>query len=160
MTLFLVRHAKAGHRNIADPADLERSLDDYGRAQAAAIAELLAPHPITSVLTSSALRCQQTIAPLAARMGLEPHIHPALLEGSPTGHTLELIRSMTDQTAVLCSHGDIIPDVIRVIEVGGTRIHGQRRWAKGSIWQIDCDGEMLTDARYLEQAEIAIPESS
>lgn len=156
MTLFLVRHAKAGHRNIADPDDLERSLDEYGRAQAEAIADMLASQPITRILTSSALRCQQTIAPLAARTRLDVEVHPALLEGSSTGRTLELIRSFGDETVALCSHGDIIPDIIRVIEVGGTRVHGPRRWAKGSIWQIDSDGEMFTDARYVEHAEITL----
>lgn len=150
MTLFLVRHASAGHRSNADPDDLSRRLDDYGKAQATLLIEHLEDFEIAQILTSSAVRCRETVEPIAAHRGLEVVDHPALLEGSSTAKTMDLIRGVSDQHTLLCSHGDIIPDVIRVLEVGGTRIQGQRRFAKGSIWEIDCVGGRFTDARYTE----------
>jgi len=152
MTLFLVRHASAGHRSNADPNDLARRLDEYGQAQAAMLAEQLAERGIARILTSSALRCRETVEPLAATIGIEAVDEPALLEGASTARTMDLVRGLPDEHTVLCSHGDIIPDVIRILEVGGTRIQGQRRFAKGSIWEIDCVGGAFTDARYCEIA--------
>lgn len=110
----------------------------------------LAGRDITRILTSSAVRCRETVEPLGAALGLEVVDEPALLEGSSTARTMDLIRGLPQEHVVLCSHGDIIPDVIRILEVGGTRIQGQRRFAKGSIWEIDSVGGVLTEARYIE----------
>lgn len=146
--IYLVRHASAGQRNFADPDDLQRPLDDYGRSQATQIALLIDARTIRSVQSSSALRCMQTVAPVASNLGLEVNVAPFLLEGTPTSRVLEFLRTITEPT-ILCSHGDIIPDVIRALEIGGTRIDG-RGCAKGSIWRIESDGERFTQATYTD----------
>lgn len=146
--IYLVRHASAGQRNFADPDDLQRPLDDYGRSQALQIASLIGNPSIRSVQSSSALRCMQTVAPVASDLGLAVEAAAPLLEGTPTSRVLEFLRTLTEPT-ILCSHGDIIPDVIRALEVGGTRING-RGCAKGSIWLVESDGERFTQATYTD----------
>lgn len=144
MTIHLIRHASAGRRGF-DGSDLSRQLDDYGQRQAELIRAALSPTGIDIVLSSRAKRCWQTVGPLAAACGLDVEEHPALLEGSSTSRALALIRSLEGQTAVLCSHGDIIPETIRALEVGGTIIDPNRSFAKGSGWTLTFeDGRIST----------------
>jgi 2,3-bisphosphoglycerate-dependent phosphoglycerate mutase len=55
-------------------------LTPRGHAQAAALAEQLAVHPIDYIVSSPYLRARATIAPLAARAGLRVHIDERLAE--------------------------------------------------------------------------------
>ena len=69
MTLLLIRHASAGDRNDWVGDDLLRPLDGRGRSQASRLPELLGDYEIARVLSSPALRCVQTVEPLAALAG-------------------------------------------------------------------------------------------
>ncbi len=153
MTLYLVRHATAGVRDNTNSDDRQRELDSHGHEQANAIAGLLGDEPITAVFSSATSRCLQTVAPLASRLGLEVAVAPALMEGSSTSSTLALVRGLTGQTVVLCSHGDVIPDVLRGLTVGGTRLDGIG-CAKGSIWKLDNTTERIDSGLYLGLAEV------
>lgn len=148
MTLFLIRHATAGVRDHANPNDDQRPLDPFGLGQAAAIADLLADEPIEAVLSSGALRCHQTVAPLAERLGLAVEHAAQLFEGQSRSSSIEFVRSFTGRTVALCSHGDVIPDVLRNLEVGGSRLEG-RGCAKGSIWRLDNSTDRIETADYL-----------
>jgi len=81
--LILVRHGRAAQGwEVPDPG-----LDDVGRSQAEAVADVLAgaftPRPI---LTSPLTRCRQTAVPLATRWGVEPTVEPGVAElPSPPG---------------------------------------------------------------------------
>lgn len=79
----LVRHGRAAAGWDRDP---DPDLDDVGRAQAAAVADRLVPHETTTVITSPFRRCRSTAAVYAARIGVEPHVEPAVAEiPSPEG---------------------------------------------------------------------------
>ena len=82
MTLYLVRHAKAGSRSSWDGDDRLRPLTKMGRREAEGIADLLRDAPLERVLSSPYVRCTETVAPLAARRGLEVEEHDALAEGA------------------------------------------------------------------------------
>lgn len=70
---ILVRHAKAENRAVfrarvgEEPSDNTRPLTDVGQAQAQALADVFAAFGITSVATSSATRCLDTVVPYAQR---------------------------------------------------------------------------------------------
>jgi len=150
MTLYLIRHASAHPRRVHDADDASRVLDDYGTGQARQLAQTLGASGISRLLSSRATRCLQTVGPLAHATGLAIEEHDVLFEGSSTSRVLELIRSFDDANVVLCSHGDIIPDVIRALEVGGTIVHGSRRCAKGSIWQLEMLDGRIDTATYID----------
>lgn len=154
--LFLIRHASAGTRNNQNPHDDQRPLDALGHDQAAQIAALFDGEPITEVITSPALRCQQTVAPLAARLGLELTVAPELFEGASSSRSIEFVRSFTGRSVVLCSHGDVIPDVLRSLEIGGSHLDG-RGCAKGSIWKLDNSTERVESGSYLGPVGLASP---
>lgn len=148
VTLFIVRHASAGVRGGSGGEDSTRPLDAVGHDQSAAIADLLAGYDIESLYSSPALRCQQTLAPLGSRLGLPVESRSELFEGASTARSMQFIRSMQGRTVVVCSHGDVIPDVLRNLEVGGTRLEG-RGCAKGSVWQLDNTTDRIETGVYL-----------
>ena len=65
--ILLVRHASAGDRYRWWGDDVDRPLDDRGRVQAESLAEAYGDSPLAAILTSRAVRCQQTVAPLTQR---------------------------------------------------------------------------------------------
>ena len=152
MTLFLVRHGSAGARGSLGAAnDLDRALDEVGHEQAEHIVELLRFRGITEIYSSSALRCVQTVTPLAEVLGLSVEVHPSLIEGQSASGAVHLARTLAAQrtTAVFSSHGDLIPDMIQTLAREGLIIVGQRAWSKGSTWEIRSRGGDLTEARFL-----------
>lgn len=148
VTLFIVRHASAGVRGSLSSHDSERPLDAVGRDQSGAIADLLAGYPIESLYSSPALRCQQTLGPLSTKLGLLVEARTELFEGASTARSMQFIRSLQGRDVVVCSHGDVIPDILRNLEVGGTRLEG-RGCAKGSIWQMDNTTDRIETGVYL-----------
>ena len=52
-------------------------------------------------------------------------------------------------TAVMCSHGDVIPDLLEALLASGTRLKGELRWQKAATWVLTWDGDRLAKGRYL-----------
>ncbi|MFV0316759.1 MAG: SixA phosphatase family protein [Microthrixaceae bacterium] len=136
MTLHLVRHGSAGSRNPGDPTDTERHLDIRGLAQAEAVADRLGSSGLTRVLSSPLPRCMETIGPLADRYRLEVEPQEALREGADPGLTWALLEQLAHTEAAICSHGDVIPEMLARSEARGTRIGEPRGFSKGSIWSL------------------------
>lgn len=148
MKLFLVRHADAGSRSAWAGDDCTRPLSPVGEQQAAGLASLLASKPITKVLSSPALRCVQTVEPLAASLGVTVEIADVLFEGSWVTEVIGFAESL-DETVVFSSHGDVIPEMLRGLVSRGMTLLDDWRWEKGSTWVISRDGDKFTAARYL-----------
>jgi 8-oxo-dGTP diphosphatase len=144
MALFLVRHAKAGHREFG-PVDRERSLSPDGHTQAEALVTALADTKVTRILSSPYARCRQTVTPLAEATGLPLETKPELSEGAPFEPVLQLLGELSDGS-VLCSHGDLIPDVMQALVRRGLTVHGDEHWTKGSVWVLDRNDGIVTDA--------------
>jgi len=156
VTVYLIRHATAGRRSF-DSDDLERPLDEYGRLQARDLIKLLADRGITQIHSSPAVRCIQTVSPLASAIGVDVHQAGPLLEGSSLARVLEFVRSFGQSDVALCSHGDLIPEVIRALEVGGTRIGTERGFAKGAVWELRFDGDGRIDTAVYAPVEPSFP---
>ena len=71
MSLLLIRHALAGHRNAWEGDDRVRPVDDRGRLQSDALVDALAAFQIDRIVSSPYLRCVQTVEPLAEARELE-----------------------------------------------------------------------------------------
>lgn len=150
MALLLVRHAKAGNRHDWDGPDADRPLSKPGLRQAEALVDLLAPYAMGRVLASPFVRCVQSVAPLAARRGLEVEHRDELAEGRGAGPTLALLDELAGTAAVLCSHGDVIPAVLDAL-VGrdGLVLPPDYPCAKGSVWVLEEEAGCIRQARYL-----------
>jgi 8-oxo-dGTP diphosphatase len=149
VTVYLVRHGAAGHRHDwAQPDDL-RPLTAKGQRQAKGLIDTLGERPIERVLTSPTTRCVQTVEPLAAHLGVDVEVSGALMEGAPLSAVLTLVDSLVDENAVLCTHGDVVPEVLRALVGRGMRIVDPEEWRKGSTWVLEAGGDGFAVARYL-----------
>ena len=82
MKIFVVRHASAVERFLWDGDDSERPLDKMGADQSLLIAEFFSEIKISSIYSSLAVRCQQTIWPTARQSDVQVELSDALFEGS------------------------------------------------------------------------------
>jgi 8-oxo-dGTP diphosphatase len=147
MDVFVVRHAKAGSRRRFDGDDRLRPLSRNGRAQAQGLVELLGHKGITRIVSSPYVRCIQTVEPLAERLGLEVEIDEELGEGHDWTHALALVEQAT-APILLCSHGDIIGDLMHALEKRGVPLDDDRI-EKGSTWALQVEEGEVVKARYL-----------
>lgn len=151
MKLYLVRHAHAGSRSTWTGDDRLRPLSKKGRRQATAVAEALADAGITRMISSPSLRCMETLRPLADLSGLVIEDDDRLAEGSPGEDALALADELHQwaEPVAVCSHGDVIPDLLGLLRNDGTKFHDPLTWPKGSVWQVNGNGTQWTDARLL-----------
>jgi Histidine phosphatase superfamily (branch 1) len=131
---LLVRHADAGDRRAWSGPDELRPLDRSGRRQAAALAELLAPLAPRRIVSSPAVRCRETVEPLAAALGLPVEESDALAEGAPRDPVRALLAA-ADRPA-LSVHGDLFPDLL-----------GGRTCRKAGAVVVRVDGPEVTVVR-------------
>lgn len=113
-TVILVRHAEKATDDPRDP-----SLSEAGTARAQALARLLGHARVTRLLASEYRRTQDTLAPLAERLGLPVEVIPASaserwaheLEGAPAGATLVVAGHSNTLPALAASLGVTLPDL-------------------------------------------------
>lgn len=147
--LFVVRHGNAGSRSEWAESDRTRPLSPKGWRQAAGIADSLADEGIKRLVSSPATRCIETLEPLAKRLGLPIEQDERLLEGARVDDAMALLRELDGDTVALCSHGDVIPDLLDALRVRDAKHKGPMLWAKGSTWELKIDGDRATKARYM-----------
>jgi 8-oxo-dGTP diphosphatase len=139
ITIELVGHMAAGDRRLwTEDQDL-RPLSELGRRQAARMAEALSNGPVDGLYSSPALRCRQTLEPLAARFGLPivtmpelretdgflpppgwdglpPDLAPAMggayAAGRASSALRQIMTGLPEGRVVACSHGDVVPALI------------------------------------------------
>jgi broad specificity phosphatase PhoE len=148
VTIYLVRHARAGSRKAWKGDDALRPLSKAGRAQARSLAKALADAGITQVASSPFLRCRQTVELLAQRLGLEVTLSDALAEGASLTDALRLVEKVSDENAVLCSHGDVIGELLQHYQRAGVELDDDRL-EKASVWVLDAPDGVMRSAHYL-----------
>jgi broad specificity phosphatase PhoE len=150
VTLYLIRHAKAGDRDTWCDDDRLRPLSGRGHRQARLLIELLHDATFERVLSSPFVRCMETVVPIAGARGLPVEPVEALAEGARLDEALALVRKHSVPGAVLCMHGDVMPMLLDHFASTGVDIPDARQWPKGCIWVLDTDntGEVVR-ASYL-----------
>lgn len=118
--IIALRHAKAVQPESWDGPDATRPLLQRGQDQASSVALGIAAYGPRKLVSSTAARCVATIAPLAKLIG-RPVAETADLSqdahayGRSDVATILLKRLARKRTAVLCSHGPVLPDIIAEI---------------------------------------------
>ena len=93
MTVLLLRHGRSTSNTAHTLAGRSEGvdLDDRGREQASSLVERLGDLPIRAIVRSPLLRCERTVEPLAAALGLRPIVDDRIIEvdyGSWTGRKI------------------------------------------------------------------------
>ena len=146
--VYLVRHAKAGDRDAWIEDDVLRPLSRRGKAQAEGLVTLFRELEVDHLLSGPAVRCVQTVRPLALARSITIEERDELAEGAPTESALSLVRSRGG-AVVICSHGDVIPAIVLGLAERGIEMHDPPAWRKGSTWMLERDGGLFTAVRYL-----------
>lgn len=139
MTLLLLRHVDAGDRGAGD--DRRRPISPTGLRQAVGLVTALAEHDVVRILASPYTRCVQSVEPLAAERDLVVEEVDELGEGTPLDAVDRLLRrsAPADGAAVvLCTHGDVLGDVVEHLGASGVELPaGRLRLEKGGTWVLD-----------------------
>lgn len=117
--LIALRHGKAVPRS-GDGPDSKRPLTARGVRQAASVVDTLMAWRPLRIISSTATRCVTTVAPLAAATGItikqtDLISQDALENGEADVRSIIGKRVRSRKTAVLCSHGPVLPEILREI---------------------------------------------
>jgi phosphohistidine phosphatase SixA len=155
VTLYLIRHAHAGSRSSWNADDMDRPLSPQGCDQAQHLVRLLNGAKVVAVRSSPAVRCVQTVAPIAAAHGLDVDHDPLLTEGHDAGRAISALLDATtaagEGDVVACSHGDMIPRAMGLLVSDGLSIDGPEGPSmskKGSMWAIEVVDGRAVSARH------------
>jgi 8-oxo-dGTP diphosphatase len=136
--VLLIRHARAGDPDRWRGPDTERPLDEAGVTRAAELAETLACFGPARIVTASPLRCEQTVAPLAAAVGLDLIVDTAFDEDADPDAAVDRLRDLSTQdrqahhgATVICSQGKLIPPLLAALAGGDPHAYAT---PKGAGW--------------------------
>jgi phosphohistidine phosphatase SixA len=148
--VYLVRHAKAGHRERWTDDDELRPLTKKGLQQAEALVELFEEQPFMRLLSSRYVRCMQTFEPLAAARSLPVEEADELAEGAARSDSVELMLEAAGVGPVaLSTHGDIILNILDELAAHDVPLEGPVLLEKGSTWILDVADGSFTAGRYV-----------
>jgi broad specificity phosphatase PhoE len=105
--IFFVRHAEK-----ATTGGDDMDISEAGRARAESLATLLKDAEISAVFTTELKRTQQTAAPLAKALHLEPTVIPA--KDQPA--LIEKLKASSGNVLVV-GHGNTIPNLIKTLGI-------------------------------------------
>ena len=157
----LVPHLDAGDRRRWIGDQNARPLSELGQRQAAALAAALAVEPVDALYSSPALRCRQSLAPLAERLGMKVLVLDGLRETygfaeprewtsgafGPVAESLggayaagrgwaalhEMLAVPRGGRVIACSHGDLIPALVAFL-VGAFAVEPPTPMSRRGSW--------------------------
>ncbi|MEO6826324.1 MAG: NUDIX domain-containing protein [Microbacteriaceae bacterium] len=143
--LIALRHGKAVSPDSWEGSDSTRPLTKRGVTQVAAIVPTITAWRPKKIVTSTAVRCVASVAPLAAETGISPKREAGISQeafeaGTATVRAVVGKRVRSRKTSVLCSHGPVLPEILREIAL-----------ATGTTM-----GAYLNDASALETAGFSV----
>jgi 8-oxo-dGTP diphosphatase len=170
LTLEIFIHMDAVNRNEwTGPGD-ERPLTELGKRQSERLThELAAGGPVAALYSSPALRCRESMEPMAKRFGVPVQVASGFKDTSgykaPVGWergdgkgpdplggaasagsayaALQKIRSALPDgsRAVLCSYGDIVPALLAFLSGANAIEMPPRLDKKGALYTVVLDGD-------------------
>jgi 8-oxo-dGTP diphosphatase len=148
MPIYVVRHAKAGDRAEWEGDDRLRPLTKSGHRQADELAAWLEKEPIDAILSSRYVRCLQTVEPLAEQRKFAIEPRKDLEEGSGGESVLRLVSEFKGRNVVLCTHGDVVEELLEHLIALGLVSRARAQLQKGSTWILDEKNGLVTGATY------------
>jgi len=148
MAAYVVRHANAGDRAAWKGLDRLRPLTTLGQRQAEELAESMSAEPIDTVLSSTYVRCVQTVEPLANRRKLRVEPSGDLEEGAGAERVIHLIEAFKGRNIVLCTHGDVVQEVLDRLIAQGLVSRARASLEMGSTWVLEERDGRIASAKY------------
>jgi broad specificity phosphatase PhoE len=106
-TIFFVRHAEK-----ATTGGDDMDISEAGRGRAESLATVLKDAEITTLYTTEFKRTQQTAAPLAKAL----HLEPIVISSKDSAALLAKLRNSSGNVLVV-GHGNTIPDLLKTLDI-------------------------------------------
>ena len=151
---YLVRHGDDGDKRLWTGPEEDRPLSATGRLEAEGLIALLAGYPIHEIVSSPALRCSQTVEPLAGQRRLVVRTDAALSVDADPDRAVALVLDSSTDGAVLCTHGELIRPVLARLRELGAPLGDELAWPKGSVWALEAVDGTITKATYLPPRQV------
>lgn len=163
-TLDIFIHLDAVDRKQWTGSPDDRPLTELGLKQAEFMAETLTRRTVDAIVSSPALRCQQSVGPLAEKAGVPVRVDGgfcdtrgyrppegwgaggssdgpsplggALAAGSAFAALTRLQGEFPDGRVVLCSYGDVVPALLAFVAGNYQTAMPERSNAKGVLFTI------------------------
>jgi hypothetical protein len=87
------------------------------------------------------------VQPLAAAAGLHVEEDDRLAEGAGPDWAMEQLA--IPGGVVLCTHGDVMAEVVTALAEARVPLQGGMQWAKAATWAFDIAGGRIVAGRYL-----------
>jgi len=116
--VYLVRHGEKAQEPRRDPG-----LTPAGQERAAALRDALARARLNGVVTTQFRRTRATAAPLAAALGLEPHViryRPGDFDAHGAAVAAAIRERFAGGSVLVVGHSDTVPAIVRAL--GGPEI--------------------------------------
>jgi len=132
VTVILLRHGRSTSNTAHTLAGRTEGvdLDDKGREQAEGIVERVGSLPVKAIVRSPLLRCESTVAPLAAALGLVPVVEDRLSEvdyGQWTGRKIgDLVKEPLWAVVQQQPSAAVFPDGEGLARVQGRAVEAVR----------------------------------
>ena len=116
--LILLRHAKALRRDEWRGDDGDRPLDNLGQRQAKRLLPNYLPYQIAEIHSSDAMRCLETVEPLARSLQMNITISEELSEyrhASDGDAAFDYVQDVMESgnSTIICSHNPILPMLLK-----------------------------------------------
>ena len=105
------------------------------------MASLLMKHKVRRIISSPAIRCVQTMQPLADAAKVPIELWDGLGRDADATRILEAFTDQDNHNAVLCTHGEVLHQLLlaenvrRIARRG--RLSPRRLLIKGSAWRLE-----------------------
>jgi phosphohistidine phosphatase SixA len=141
VAVVIIRHACAGDKRGWPGRDLDRPLDPTGVQQANVLASHFAGRPCHRIVSSPALRCVQTVTPVAQLLDV------TIEQAEDVGCDGDAVRlralalSLDAHAGIICTHGELMRPLLDDFRRDGTPITSSRSdtdWltGKGTAWTL------------------------
>jgi 8-oxo-dGTP pyrophosphatase MutT (NUDIX family)/phosphohistidine phosphatase SixA len=124
-TLVVLRHGRARSRKAWRRDDRARPLLQLGRAHAERLVPVLAAYGLTRVVSSSSIRCVETVAAYAGTTGWELETDDRLSEEDASPKRVRrVVAGLLDggRDTVVCTHRPVLPEVFDAIGLEDPRL--------------------------------------
>jgi 8-oxo-dGTP diphosphatase len=127
--IVALRHAKAVPREEWEGKDAARPLGPRGRKQSDSIVGPLLAFGVRKIVSSPAVRCVKTVAPLSVALGRKIDTTKLIGQeawevGKSDARTIVGERVRARKPSVLCSHGPVLPDILSELALATGTLRG------------------------------------
>jgi 8-oxo-dGTP diphosphatase len=100
-------------------------------------------------VSSPYTRCVETVVPVAELRDLPVEEVDEFAEGTPVSDVLRLVEKVADKPTVLCTHGDVVENLLTHLRDRRVPLDGEFVFPKGSTWLLDAEEGEIVGGQYL-----------